>query len=283
MKMRTLFWCVLLIGAQAVLARQNISGGYRVNGFAVGCQANTFSRFTVFEAIEKTAQAGGRIIEFYPDQKLSREQPEVLWNHDASDRVIENVKAKLREHDLLAVNYGVVPVPKDEPGARRVFDFARKMGLRAITTESVESIDTLEKLAKEYDIAVAYHHHPRRAERPEYRLWDPNFMASLLKGRDSRIGACVDTGNWTRSGVRPLDALKILSGRVIAVHLKDMTEFGVNNAHEVPFGTGASEVAACLAELRHQRFAGDIAIEYEFNRDDNLAEVRQCIDFVRGR
>jgi sugar phosphate isomerase/epimerase len=271
---------LLAVTAHALAAQPGIPGQYRMNGFAVGCQANTFSLFSVLEAIEKTAQAGGRIIEFFPDQKLSREEPHVLWNHNASDAVIAQVQAKLKETRILAVNYGVVPVPKEEEGARRVFDFARKMGLRAITTESVESVDTLERLAKEYDIAVAFHHHPRRPDRPDYKLWDPQFIASLVRGRDRRIGACVDTGNWTRSGVRPLEGLRILKGRIIAVHLKDMNKFGVRDAHEVPFGAGASEVAACLKELVSQRFSGTIAVEYEFNREDNLAEVRKCIEFL---
>ena len=48
-------------------AQHDIPRKYTINGFAVGCQANSFSRFSVLEAIEKTAQAGGRIIEFYPD------------------------------------------------------------------------------------------------------------------------------------------------------------------------------------------------------------------------
>jgi hypothetical protein len=47
----------------------------KTGGFALGCQAYTFNRFSVFEAIEKTAEAGGKVIEFYPGQKLSRKNP----------------------------------------------------------------------------------------------------------------------------------------------------------------------------------------------------------------
>ena len=47
----------------------------RIAGFGVGSQAYTFNRFSVFEAIEKTAQAGGKLIEFFPGQKLSVEEP----------------------------------------------------------------------------------------------------------------------------------------------------------------------------------------------------------------
>ena len=43
---------------------------------------------------DKTAEAGGRVIEFFPGQKLSKEQPEVKWDHNASDEIVEKVKAK---------------------------------------------------------------------------------------------------------------------------------------------------------------------------------------------
>ena len=54
-------------------AENKIPEEYKTGGFFVGCQAYTFNRFTVFEAIEKTAEAGGKVIEFYPGQKLSVE------------------------------------------------------------------------------------------------------------------------------------------------------------------------------------------------------------------
>jgi hypothetical protein len=53
------------------------------------------------------------------------------------------------------VNYGVVDIPKDEAVARKIFEFAKALGLYAVTTESVDALDTIEKLVKEYDIKVA--------------------------------------------------------------------------------------------------------------------------------
>jgi len=100
-------------------------------GFAVGCQAWTFNRFSVFEAIDKTAEAGGKVIEFYPGQKLSKEQPDIKFDHNASDDIIAKVKAKLAEKGIRAVNYGVVGIPKEEAGARKVFEFAKKLDLTA--------------------------------------------------------------------------------------------------------------------------------------------------------
>src|SRR5579859_6671942 len=109
---------------------------YKTGGFFIGCQAYTFNHFTVFEAIEKTAACGGKVIEFYPGQKLSKEEPNVSWDHNASAEIQQKVKDKLAEFHVKAVNYGVVDIPKDEAAARKVFDFAKAMGLRAVTTES---------------------------------------------------------------------------------------------------------------------------------------------------
>ena len=263
-------------------SEKNVPKTYLQGGFAIGCQAYTFNRYTVFEAIEKTAEAGGKVIEFYPGQKLNSEEPVAKWDHNASPQMISQVQAKLKQHGVLAVNYGVVAVPTDEIEARKIFEFARKLGLRAITTESDKSIDMIEKLVKEYGIMVGFHDHPRRANDPTYRMWDPNYILELVKNRDQRIGACADTGHWVRSGLRPVECLKILNGRIISSHLKDLNDFGKPEAHDVVFGQGVSDVPGILDELHRQGFKGNISIEYEYNWDRSVPEVKQCIAFVRN-
>jgi len=271
---------MLLISATGSAGK--IPEEYRIGSFAMGCQAYTFNRFSVFEAIEKTEQAGGKVIEFYPGQKLSREEPNVKWDHNASDEVIEKVKAQLTQHHLKAVNYGVVGIPRDEAGARKVFEFAKKLGLYGITTESVESIDTIEKLVKEYDIRVGFHDHPKQPNNPSYRMWDPNYILSVVKDRDSRIGSCADTGHWVRSGLKAVECLRILKGRIISSHLKDLNEFGKHEAHDLPYGTGVSDIPAILDELKRQHFEGNISVEYEYKWEDSVPDVAQCVGFVRG-
>jgi len=266
----------------ATVSAGKIPAEYRIGSFAMGCQAYTFNRFSVFEAIEKTEQAGGKVIEFYPGQKLSREEPNVKWDHNASDEFIEKVKAQLTQHHLKAVNYGVVGIPRDEAGARKVFEFAKKLGLYGITTESVESIDTIEKLVKEYDIRVGFHDHPKQPNNPSYRMWDPNYILSVVKDRDSRIGSCADTGHWVRSGLKPVECLRILKGRIISSHLKDLNEFGKHEAHDLPYGTGVSDIPAILDELKRQHFEGNISVEYEYKWEDSVPDVAQCVGFVRG-
>ena len=270
-----------LAATVSLRAENAIPEGCKTGGFFIGCQAYTFNHFSVFEAIERTAQCGGKVIEFYPGQNLSKEEPNVKWDHNSSAETIEKVKAKLAAAKVTAVNYGVVDIPKDEAEARKVFEFAKTMGLYGITTESVGALDTIEKLVKEYDIKVGFHDHPKQGNNPDYRMWDPNYVVSVVKDRDARIGSCADTGHWVRSGLNPVDCLRILKGRIISSHLKDLNEMGPG-AHDVPYGAGVSDVPALLAELKAQGFAGNISIEYEYHWENSTPEVGQCIGFVRG-
>jgi len=284
MKSKFLF---LLAAAAALLstgsarAEVQIPDEYKTGEFFIGCQAYTFNRFTAFEAIEKTAQAGGKVIEFFPGQALSKDEPNLKVDHSSPnvDEIVAKLQKKLAEHKIKAVNYGVVGISKDEAQARKVFEFAKKLGLRAITTESTDAIDTFEPLVKEYDICVGFHDHPRRQNDPKYRMWDPYYILEVCKGRDARIGSCADTGHWQTSGLNPVWCVRALKGRIISSHLKDKADYG--NSHDVPYGTGVGEIGRVLDELKKQGFTGNISIEYEYHWDNNVPEVTKCIDFVR--
>ncbi len=263
-----------LLPAQAA---ERIPDEYRINGFALGCQAYTFNRFSAFEAIEKTAMAGGKVIEFYPGQKFSPDEANIKLDHNLDDEHVQKLKDKLDKHKIKPVNYGVVGLGSTEESARKVFDFAKKMRMIAVTSEpDPKDMDMLEKLVKEYDIKLALHNHPK-----DSRYWNPNYVLEVVKDRDPRIGACADTGHWVRSGIKPMDALKILEGRIISSHLKDLNIFE-RGGHDVPYGTGVSDIPAILNEFKRQGFDGNISIEYEHNWENSVPEVAQCIGFVRG-
>lgn len=259
----------------------NIPDEYKIGGFAVGTQAYTFNRFTVFEAIEKTAEAGGRIIELYPGQRFSPDDDTPM--NALTDDHINQLMQKLDEHDIKLVNYGVAGLPNAEE-ARTVFEFAQKLGVPSITANpnTQEEMDFIEELVQEFDIMMAIHNHPR-PEDPDsdYMIWDPNHVAGLLEGRDPRLGICADTGHWIRSGISPVEALQLSEGRIISLHLKDVDQMS-RQGEDVIFGTGIGEVAGVLAELRRQHFAGHISVEYESNWYNNVPDVAQNIGFIRG-
>jgi sugar phosphate isomerase/epimerase len=213
---------------------------------------------------------------------LSPDEPNVKFSHDVPDSVLAKVNKKLEEAGVHLVAYGVVSLGKDEAANRKVFDFARNMGISIITSEPEEdSFGVIEKLVKEYDIKVAIHNHPKRDDDPNYKYWDPNYVLKCVQDLDPRIGACADTGHWARSGVKPIEALKILEGCIVSAHMKDLNEFGVRDAHDVPWGTGVCDVKGILDELRRQHFTGVISMEYEYNWENNVPDMLKCVEFVR--
>lgn len=248
--------------------------------FVSSVQAWTFNRFTAFEAVDKVAQAGGRFIEFYPGQKM---QPgsEVGVGPQMGEAATTALLSHCKSRGVVPVAFGVTDVPSEEAGARRLFEWVRSMGILVVNTESTGSIDTIEKMVREFDVKVGFHNHPRRVNDPNYKVWNPAYVYSLVAKRDKRIGACADTGHWVRSGIKPVDAIRTLKGRVVSSHLKDLTEFDPG-AHDVPFGTGVSEIAQILSSYRSIGFYGPASVEYEHKWDDNLSDVASCLGFVRG-
>ena len=273
-----------------IATAEPIPDSHKISGFALGCQAYSFNRFTLFEAIEKTEQTGSKVIEFYPGQSLSPDRRGIKWDHMASDELIAEVKAKLQKHGIRGVGYGVVTLPNEETAARKIFAFAHKMGLFGITTESIDSLDIAERLAKEYDLRVGIHEHAKRfkkdasgqmVEDPTYKVWNPVYIAEVVKNRDLRIGACADIGHWQTSGIRAIDGLRALRGRIVSLHMKERAALGAGQ-HDIIFGTGTTDMAGVLNELKAQGFSGNISIEYEFNWDNSVPDIAQCVGFVRG-
>lgn len=252
----------------------------KVGGFLIGPQAYSFNRYSFFEAVDKAKEVGSNVIEAYPGQRLSPND-KTPFDHNAPLSVWAKAKMKLEKTGVRLVNYGVVGLGYNEVENRKVFDFAKIMGIPTITTEPEEgSFDLIEKLMKEYDIKIAVHNHPKRPKDAKYKYWDPNYVLKCVKGRDPRMGSGADTGHWLRSNVNPLDALKILKGRIISCHLKDLNQIGPE-AHDVPYGKGVCNVKSVLDELKNQGFKGNISIEYEYNWTTSVPEIKECIDFIR--
>jgi len=247
-------------------------------GWHIGCQAYSFNRFTFYEAIDKTASMGLHCIEAYPGQKLSAEMPDKVFDHSMPAELQQIVLDRLKASKVKLMNYGVVGLPNDEAECRKIFDFAKAMGIETIVSEPTERIfDLLDKLTEEYGINVALHNHPKPS-----RYWDPAKVVMATKGHSKRIGACADTGHWMRSGINPLDAVKMLEGRIISFHIKDLNKYGTGGEHDVPWGQGEADITAILAEMHRQGFKGVFSAEYEHNWDNSVPDIAEGVRYVDG-
>ncbi len=257
-------------------------------GIEVGVAAYSFRHLTAFEAIEKTKECGGEVIEFFLWQKLSPAHSNVVLNADLPDEQVAALKAKLDACGVRAVNAYFNNAPFQDPagaeaGTRKLFAFAKKLGLRGLTGEpAVEHLDLVERLVKETGVQLCFHNHPRNPAKPEYRNWEPAYLLSLMEKRDPRMGFSLDTGHLSRSGVDPVGTVRLFKGRILSVHLKDVTE-ATQKSGDVPYGQGIGNIAGVIAELKTQGFRGHIAVEYEHTTDHLLDDVKHCIGFIRER
>jgi sugar phosphate isomerase/epimerase len=268
---------LLALALAANLHADPIPENLRQNGWFIGAQAYTFKEFSAFEAIAKTKEAGGNMIEFYPGQVLKPGSQDKV-HHTMSESAMAELKAECARQGVHAVNYGVVGANNPEE-VRSIMSFAKKMGLYAVCTESTEQIAAWEANAKEFDIKVAFHEHGGSMSNPKYKVWNPLYILGVVESRDKRVGACADLGHWCTSNLKPVECLRILDGRIVSVHLKDKAANG--NAPVVVAGKGVVDVAACLEELKKQKFDGHISIEHENDWKDSVPQVRANIDFVK--
>ncbi len=176
----------------------------------------------MFEAIDKTASLGLKYIEAYPDQALSKALPGTRINESLPAGARADLKKKLNDSGIKLVNYGVCNLSKKEAESRKVFDFAKDMGIETLVAEPAEeSLEMLDKMCAEYGMNIAIHNHPKYSGA---HYWAPEIVLAACQGCSKRIGACADTGHWVRSGLNPLESLKKLEGRIISLHFKDLNK-----------------------------------------------------------
>lgn len=245
-------------------------------GFCAAIQCWSFKEFTLWEAIQMAGAAGAKGVEIFPGQKIGGDLADKTLNPDLDDDSIAKLLAHAKSHGVAPVNFGVTGISRNEKDARKTFEFAKKLGLYGVTTESLDAIDTLEKLAKEYDIKVCFHNHPRPSG-----LWNPETISKAIDGRHANLGFCADVGHWATSGLEPLEVIKKIAPRVLAFHMKDREIVG-KHSHDRPFGTGVIAIDQILDEVRKQGFAGNVTIEYEHNWKTSLPEIAQCVGYLQA-
>lgn len=269
---------VIAAALAATLQAAPIPEELRQEGWFIGAQAYTFKNFTAFEAIAKTKEAGGNMIEFYPGQKMKPDS-DVKVHHTMPEDAMKELLAECKRQGVHAVNYGVVPANNAEE-VDKIMDFAKKMGLYAVCSESTEQIVAWEAAAIRTDVKVAFHEHGGSMSNPDYKVWHPLYILGVVESRDHRVGACADLGHWCTSNLKPVECLRILNGRIVSVHLKDKAKMGESEV--VVAGKGVVDVAACLEELKKQKFDGHISIEHENDWNDSVPQVKANIDFVKS-
>ncbi len=245
-------------------------------GWRLGIEAYTFHKYTLFEAIDKTAALGLGYMGGLSFQKVSKEIPK---NFDANltDDELRQIRLKLDAAGIRLLTYYIHSIPGDEPGCRRIFEFGRKIGIETFMSEpALEALDTIERFCDEYRINLGLHNHGQKAS-PHY--WRPEEILKVCRGRSKRIGACADLGYWMRAGIDPIAGVRILGDRLITLQMHDLNE-RTPNGHDVPWGTGVGKTAEFVKEVHRLGLKPVMfGLEYSYDWFDSVPEITDCIRF----
>jgi L-ribulose-5-phosphate 3-epimerase len=245
-------------------------------GWRLGMQSYSFHLFTLTEALDKTQELGLKYIEVFPSHKLGGKWGDQVFGPPLDTQIRKELKSLAASKGIKIVSTGVV-VTKSPDEWEPLFSFARDMGMEYISCEpAIADWDLVEKLVDKYGIKISVHNHPRPST-----YWKPENLLKEISNRSKMIGSSADVGHWRRDGLNQIDCLKKLDGRIISLHFKDIApkQEGVKEQHDVIWGTGILDVKGMLQELKRQNFKGVFCIEYEYNWDNSVPDIKECIKY----
>ncbi|HWB10599.1 MAG TPA: sugar phosphate isomerase/epimerase [Pirellulales bacterium] len=237
-------------------------------GFMLGIQSYSLRDFPVDKALDDIQELGLHTVEFF-EKHLSL---------GSSQEQIDQMKEKLAKHEIKLLAHGVNGFGKDTAANRRVFEFAKKAGIRNISADpSPDAFDSLDKLVEEYDIRIAIHNHG-----PGARYDKVDDVLKAIQGHHKLIGACADLGHYIRSGEDPVKVIRLLEGRLYGVHLKDFDQ-PKGDAKGVILGKGRLDVLEVFKALKKVEFPADgaLSIEYEEHPENPMPDLRECVAVAR--
>lgn len=263
-------------GCRVIGVTTTATTGYQEKrlGWKLGTQAFTFNRFSFMEAMAKTDSCKLSYIEAFPGQEIGGGIPGKMdYRMEPAKRIL--ILGQLKKYHVKMASFGVIGADNKADWIK-IFEFGKAMGLETITAEPEEKdMQLLSDLCDQYKINVAIHNHAKPS-----RYWNPDIILNAIKGKSKRLGLCADLGHWVHSGLDPLDCIKKAEGHVLHLHMKDMNGKD-ENAHDVHWGTGATNVDAIVKELKRQKFKGIISAEYEYNWDNNTVDVAKSVAYFR--
>ncbi len=267
------------LAGSAVLAQTTPPpAGEGFGGFTVGIQSYTFRNFTLEQAMQRTADAGLRYVELFRGHVPLNSTP----------AQIDAAKALCRRLEITPIAFGVETFTRDAAANRRIFEFARNLGVSYLTADpNPDSFDSLDDLVAEFDIKIAIHPHGPVGGNALHRWYAADVINRAVGTHDRRIGTCLDTGHLIRAAraphnldLNPSAQIRAMGARNFGLHMKDN-----NNQRDVNvvFGRdgGVLNVTDILRTLREFRFGGYIAIEFEATPNDPSPAVRGCVDVFR--
>ncbi|QDV66842.1 Xylose isomerase-like TIM barrel [Rosistilla carotiformis] len=261
-----------LLASSAVLAGASLprlAAAANEHAYKLGIQLYSLRGFNVDQALQHASDLGFEQVEFYSG----------MLPTNASADEIKSIQKKVSDLGMSISAHGVNRLTKDADANRKIFEFAKAVGIPTITADpDPDSFDNLDQLVQEFDIRVAIHNHG-----PKHRYNKAIDVLHAIEGHDARIGACADLGHYIRSGQRETEVIRLFQGRLYGIHLKDFAEMK-DKTHGVILGKGHLDVEGVFGALKATDFPenGAISLEYEENPKDPIDDIRQCVTIAKA-
>ncbi len=199
----------------------------------------------------------------------------MLMNHPSED-LFHLARIKLERAGIRCVSYYSATIKEDDDPERAV-RFAKILGVRHITGDATGSMLTrIDHLFTQVGLTFGIHNHYFKGEKFAYQ--SPEDVLKALSTVSRTVGATADVGHFASCGHDPVEAIRMLAGRLQLVHLKDVEAAG--GEVNVLLGKGIARIPEVMQELHRQEFGGLVAVEYE-KEGSVEADMRQEVEFAR--
>jgi len=238
------------------------------HGLKLGVTSYTFRKFSLDQAIAMTKEAGVKYISLKDMHLPMKTTP--------AER--QQVSKKIEDAGLVLMGGGVIYLKNKEDEIHAAFEYAKDAGMPTIIcSPDPEALDTVEKMAKQYDLRIAIHNHgPTDKKYPSpFDVW------RLVKDRDARMGLCIDVGHTVRLGVDPVAAIEQCASRLYDFHIKDVTQ-PTPQGKEIEVGRGVIDIVDVLKTLIKVKYAYDVELEYEPKPDAPMPGIMESFGYLRG-
>src|SRR5947208_8733120 len=188
------------------------------------------------------------------------------------------LRAKIEAAGITIMGGGTITIPNDPVKIKKEFEYAKNAGFPLIYVDpDPAALDTLEQMAKTYDIRVAIHNHG-----PENKNWPrPQDAYAAVKSRDKRMGLCIDIGHTLRTGTDPVAAVRECKDRLYDMHVKDLAN-RTDRDSQVAVGRGLIDFPSLFRALLDIRYTGQVGLEYEINAKNPLPGMIESMAYMRG-
>ncbi len=238
------------------------------DGLKLGVASYTLRKFSLDEAIAMTKEAGVKYISLKDVHLPLKSTPEER----------REAHQKIEAAGLELISAGVIYMKNNEAEVRGYFDYARDAGIPTIVcSPDPDALDTVEKLAKEYDIRIAIHNHgPTDKKYPS-----PLDVLKLVKDRDAHMGLCMDVGHTVRIGQDPVPIIAECAPRLYDFHIKDETS-ATPKGKPIAVGRGVIDIVGVLEALLKIHYAHHLGLEYEDKADAPLPGMCESFGYIKG-